>query len=400
MNRRPGTSQDQLRRHNISSLLWQVHLHGAISRAELTSLLGLNRSTIKGLVDELDEAGLVREEIPETRLGAGRPSHVVVPRAGAYVLAASIGDDSVALAAVGLGGVVLARREYRVSDSGLRPQVMAGRLASELRKLQARVAGGAWLVGVGIGVPGTVRRTDGQVELAPNLGWSHVGFGRLLAERFSAAVPLQLGNDADLGALAEHLRGAARGLDNLVFLVGEVGLGGGLIVDGRQLRGVGGYAGEIGHLTVNPVGRRCRCGNDGCLETEVGGAALLVAAGLEPDAGRSAVQAVLRRAEEGEPVAVAAVERVGCWLGRAVAMLVNVFNPELVILGDVLGQIYQQAQLLVLKELDRYALGAARQQVRLALPALGGDAVLLGAAELAFEGLLHDPADEWWSRSG
>jgi predicted NBD/HSP70 family sugar kinase len=311
-----GATQDEVRRHNVSTLLRHVHVHGAISRAELTSVMGLNRSTIKALVAELDDAGLVREEIPETRLGAGRPSHVVVPRPdAAYVLSANVRVDGISAAAVALAGTVLARREFRIDGVGSRPEVVVGRLAAELRKLRDRVPAGAWPVGVGVGVPGLVRRADGYIEHAPNLTWRNVDFGRLLGERLGLGVPLHIGNDGDVGALAEHTRGAGRGVDNMIYMAGDVGVGGGLIVDGRMVRGAGGYAGEIGHVMVNPAGRPCRCGSVGCLETEVGEDALLVAAGLEPGGGRPALSAVLAGARGGDPAASAAVRHVAGWLG-------------------------------------------------------------------------------------
>jgi len=248
MTTSPGATQDEIRRRNVSTLLRQVHVHGALSRAQLTGFMGLNRSTIKALVGELTDAGLVNETIPETGLRAGRPSHVVVPRSDtAYVLAANIGVDTVSAAAVGLGGVILARREYRLAGLGVKPDVVANRLAAEFRRLEAKLPLGSWLAGVGVGVPGVVRRADGWVEFAPNMMWEGVPFGELLATRLDVPAGVRVGNDGDLGALAEHVRGAGRGIDHLLYLAGEVGIGGGIIVDGRTVAGAQGYAGEFGH---------------------------------------------------------------------------------------------------------------------------------------------------------
>jgi predicted NBD/HSP70 family sugar kinase len=273
-------------------------------------------------------------------------------------------------------------------------------LAGELRKLHDRVPAGAWPVGVGVAVPGLVRRADGYIEHAPNLTWRNVAFGRMVGERLGLVVPLRIGNDGDVGALAEHVRGAGRGVDNMIYMAGDVGLGGGLIVDGRMVHGAGGYAGEIGHVLVNPGGRQCRCGSAGCLETEVGEDAVLVAAGLSPGSGRAATSEVLRRARAADPTAVAAVEHVAQWLGRGIANLVNIFNPELVLVGGALSTIFTAAEPVVRGEYERFALGVSRQQVRVAVPELGEDSLLLGAAELAFEALLHDPVVEWWRPGG
>ncbi|MGH8891479.1 MAG: sugar kinase, partial [Acidothermaceae bacterium] len=127
-----GATQDEIRRRNVSTLLRRLHVQGAQSRAQLTESMGLNRSTIKALVGELTDSGLVTETIPESGLRAGRPSHVVVPRSDtAYVLAANVGVDTVTAAAVGLGGVILGRHEYRMSASNIKPDAVARRLAAE-----------------------------------------------------------------------------------------------------------------------------------------------------------------------------------------------------------------------------------------------------------------------------
>jgi predicted NBD/HSP70 family sugar kinase len=241
-------------------------------------------------------------------------------------------------------------------------------------------------VGVGAGVSGVVRHVDGLVRFAPNLGWVDVPFGRLLVDRLGIDAPVVVGNDADLGALAEHARGRAEGARNLIYLSGEVGVGGGIVLDGRPMSGAGGYGGEVGHMVVNPKGSRCRCGARGCWETEVGEDALLTAAG-RPDA---TVEEVLARAADGDRTARTAVRHVGRWLGVGVANLVNLFNPEVVVFGGVLRQLFPATEELVRARL-RSALTAPREQVRLVLPGLGADSILLGAAESAFAPLLDDP---------
>jgi predicted NBD/HSP70 family sugar kinase len=324
----------------------------------------------------------------------------VVPRAdAAYVLAANLGVDGVSAAAVGLGGRILARKEYRLSGVGSKPALVVGRLATELRKLVGQVPDGR-LVGIGVGVPGTVRRSDGFVEQAPNMEWFGVPVAALVGERLGFGVPVRVGNDGDLGALAEHVRGAGRGCDNMIYIAGEVGVGGGLIVDGRTLQGAGGYAGEIGHMLVNPDGHRCRCGSTGCLETEAGEEALLREAGEPTDGGRPAARRVLERARGGDATAQAAVDRVATWLGRGIASLINVFNPEVVIMGGPQSRVFALAEGVVRATIERHAMSPARQQVRVVRPGLGGDSSLLGAAELAFEPLLADPVDIWWARIG
>jgi predicted NBD/HSP70 family sugar kinase len=164
-----------------------------------------------------------------------------------------------------------------------------------------------------------------------------------------------------------------------------------LIIDGKPLIGVAGYGGEVGHMPVRVDGRACRCGSSGCWETEVGEEALLRHAHYPLDAGRAGVEQVLGRATEGAEPEQSALEQVGRWIGFGLAGLINVFNPRLVVLGGHLGRVFQLVAPIVEAELERRALPASRALVRIVPAALAGDALLLGAAELALEPLFANP---------
>ena len=248
------------------------------------------------------------------------------------------------------------------------------------------------VLGIGVAVVGLVRRDDGLVRLAPNLGWTDVPLADLVAARMGLGVPVAVGNEADLGGMAEHLRGAAAGARDVLYVSGEVGIGGGLIVDGRPLEGHRGYAGEIGHLAVNPDGRRCGCGATGCWETEVGEAARGRRAGIgDAGAGEAAVAHVLEAADAGDPTARQAIAEVGRWTGIGLASLVNVLNPEVVVLGGLLARLHPHIADVVDDELRRRATTALREGLTVRPARFGADAPLLGAAELALEPCLADP---------
>jgi predicted NBD/HSP70 family sugar kinase len=385
-----GATQDEVRRHNLGHLLGLLHVEGAMSRSDLTARTGLNRSTVGGLTTELAEAGLVCETTPVGR-GVGRPSIVVEPEPEhAFVLAIDIGVDRIVVARVGLGGRLLDRRGVRQQRGGYRAPRMTRPLGRLVRAVLSGAAPGSVCVGVGVGVCGVVRHSDGLVRFAPNLGWVDVPLGELVSGLVPYGLPVLVANDADLGARAEHTRGAARGARSVVYLSGEVGVGGGILLEGGPLAGAGGYAGEVGHMVVNPRGRACRCGATGCWETEIGEEALVVASGLadaDPSAG---IADVLAAAEAGDARAKKVVGEAGDWLGVGISNLVNLFNPEVVVLGGILRELYPATRPQVQAALA-HALQAPREQVRLALPLLGGDSILLGAAELAFGPLLDDP---------
>ena len=226
------------------------------------------------------------------------------------------------------------------------------------------------------------------MRFAPNLGWVDVPLGDLVeasfGSSFGGARPVAVRNDSDLGVLAEQLRGAAAEADNVIYLSGDVGIGGGLLIDGRPLVGAGGYGGEVGHMRVNPAGQVCRCGAVGCWETEIGQDAIVRASGA------SDIDEALARAAAGDERASSALVEVARWLGVGLASLVNIANPEVIVLGGHLGAIYD-AQPEVIERFVDGALPAPREQARVMCAALGAEGTLIGASELAFNGLLADP---------
>ena len=390
-----GLRSETIRRANLSAIVRALHCDGPLSRSELGARTGLTRSAIRVLIGELSAAGLV-DELNGPLLGTpGRPSAVVRLRPGrAVVLALEVAVDYLAAALVGIGGQVLRirrvdRSRARVSVEETIRDLVA--LANTLTEDDAR-NDIEELVGVAVAFAGIVRRTDDVVAMAPNMGWREVPLGDLLARALGTKLRVIVANEADLGALAEQRRGAGAGVQEMLFISGEVGVGGGLIVDGRPMTGATGYGGEIGHMPLNPAGGACGCGSFGCWELEVGEQALLALAGHPIDGGRTEVDRVLDDARRGDAQALAAFNQVGAWLGRGVAGLVNVLNPQLVVLGGLFQRIYEYVAPALRSEVQRLTLRPTAAVVTIASSSLGVDAPLLGAAELAFERLLDDPA--------
>ena len=394
-----GARSEDVRRGNLSTLLRYVHVHGPTPRSELTTVLGLNRSTIGDLTGELVAAGLLREETGRaegdrrTAGSGGRPSHVVLPESHrVQVLAADVGVTHLTVARIGLGGVVLARRDRSYRRGARRQRDVTATIAKVGAELLAEIELGAVVVGAGVAVPGMVRRRDGQVRQAPNLGWQDAPVGAVLAQAFG--LPVAVGNDADLGIRAEHVRGAAAGVDDAVYLSGHSGIGAGIIAGGAPLGGRAGYAGEVGHIVVNPGGLPCHCGSRGCWETECGEERLFELAGRAHGGGLAGVRGVVAAAAAGDADARSALEHVAGWLGRGTANVVNVLNPEVVILGGALEEVLGATGDTVRAAFATAALAAPLEQVRIVTPHLGPDSTLVGAAELAFDPLLSDPLFE------
>ncbi|MEV4630253.1 ROK family transcriptional regulator [Micromonospora sp. NPDC049523] len=389
-----GSIQERTRRRNLGMLLRHVHLAGSVSRTVLAERMGVNRSTIMALTAELTAAGLVREE-PSVDTGrAGRPSLVVRPESDrVYVLAFDVAVDRLVAARVGLGGTMLDRRQTVRPRAGADLDRVVDALVRMGRQLHRAAPPDSVCVGVSASYCGMIRPGDGMVRFGPDMGWVDQAFGAELGHRLGLGLPVAVGNEAHLGAQAEQQRGAGLGFQNVVYLHGDVGVGGGIIVGSKLLDGDGGYGCELGHMMVNPYdGRPCGCGSRGCLEAEVGERALLDAAHRPADLfGRDAVRAVVDDADRGDPVARDAVHRIADWLGIGVANLINLFNPGVVIFGGMLRDLYPGVAAQVRARIATNVLPVARERVRLRVSALGDDATLVGAAELGFAELLADP---------
>ncbi|MBS4753519.1 ROK family transcriptional regulator [Nocardioides sp. zg-ZUI104] len=381
-----GTNQGAVRRHNLGTLLRHVHDAGEMSRADLTYRMGLNRSTIAGLVSELESLGLLEHASPAAPRGAGRPSAGVRIRDdGPYVVAVDLGVDQVVVAAVGLGGRIGVRAATALTQPSEAWHVGAS-VAGLVRRVVATSPAAAPLLGIGVAVPGLVRRSDGLVRHAPNLGWRDVSFGSIVLAALDLAVPIAVGNDADLGAWAEHRLGAAVDVADVVYLSGNVGVGAGVILGGRRLEGVAGYAGEVGHLCHDPAGTTCHCGSRGCWETVVGAPAIAEALCCP-------AEQVPRLGVMLDELSTAPRELrpIGVELGRGLASVVNVFNPSIVVLGGYFRPLFRLLGPEVTAGLAERSLRPARDAVRLAAPGLGTDSVLLGAAEAAMGPVFDDP---------
>jgi predicted NBD/HSP70 family sugar kinase len=376
-----------VRRHNLSTLLGHLHLAGQLSRSSLTTLMGLNRSTIADLVAEVEMLGLAEQQAPDARgrSAAGRPSVGVAATDRAHVLAVDVRVSGLTVARVGLGGVVLSGATGQ-SPTGHDPQATVDAVSDLARMVVRDAHPESVLVGIGVSVPGIIARDTGIVRLAPNLEWHDLPFGEMLATSLGTSMRPVLGNDADHGALAEHVRGVGRGVDDLVYIAGEVGVGAGLIAGGRPVNGASGFAGEIGHLPFGDGTRPCHCGARGCWETEIGAAAMADAVGCPADR----LTDLGRYLDElNSPPAEFAT--IGRHLGRGLAGLVNLLNPQIIVLGGYLRPLYRWVEREILDEMTVRALRIPGLQPRIVLPRLGDQSVLIGASEVAFRGLLADP---------
>ncbi len=385
-----STQTSDLRRANLGRCLREIHTRGSLSRAELARDMGLARSTIGSLVEELVGRGLVVEGPAREGAGRGRPSPVVgASPTGPVVLALDVSTDSLGAAVVGIEGAVFTATRIE-RQRGPQP---ATEVVATLRELAApliETVGPRRVFAIGVSTPGSVR--DGFLHSAVNLGWRAVALDRLVGDACDLPVPVVVGNDANLATLAEHLRGAGVGIADFVCLWGEEGIGAGIIAGGRPLMGVAGYAGRVGHWPLSSEGFRCGCGSQRCWETVIGEDALLRSAGDFPASSRrAAVDRVFAALERGDPSALVAVRSIGRWLGIGISAIAETFDPSVIALGGFLGRLFRYVEADITAELREPTFSPARETVRVVPSRLGGESALLGAAELALAPLLADP---------
>lgn len=382
-----GDTVDSVRRRNLSTVLGLVHRGGGPSRADLTALTGLNRSTVGALVAELAELGLVHETDPSVTNRVGRPSRRVLPDARPAIIAVNPEIDAVNVAVVGLGGSIEHRIRHSV-DHITGPEETAAIIGAIVDQLRSGPARERRVIGLGLAVPGLVRADDGLVRWAPHLGWREVPFPALVES--VVGLPTVADNDATLGALAERLFGVGRGVDQMVYLNGGAsGIGGGVIINGQPYRGAHGYAGEFGHNRPRLDDPAHRATVGGTLEDEVSRSRLLDILGERSLDEAQFEQAVLSSTD---PALHAELARQQIVLGGSLGNAINVLGPELVVLGGFLAALLAWDAPGLEAAVAARTLPAAWEGTRIRPAGLARDRLLIGAAELAFGPVLRDPA--------
>ncbi|GAA1120829.1 ROK family protein [Kribbella jejuensis] len=325
-----------IRAINLAAVLAHLRREAPCSRAAIASATGLNKATVTSIVGELLDRRLVRET-QQTQNHVGRPATLLVLDGSAY---ATIGLEVSARGLTALGCDAAGEQVLRWHRAGPGPDAGPAKAIAAIAALARRAiasvqSSGRRVLGITVGVPGLVNR-DGAVVLAAGLGWRDVPLGSELAAALGRPdIPVTVDNDASLGVLAEHLYGEYAGTPNLIQLTGDTGVGAGIIVDGRPLQGHLGYVGEIGHLRLIPDGPLCACGRRGCLEALAGVPAILarVGATVDEEDSQRQLEGLMRRADNREADVIGVLTEAGTHLGHGIAALVNVLNPEVVVLG-------------------------------------------------------------------
>jgi predicted NBD/HSP70 family sugar kinase len=390
-----------VRRNNLELVLRHLNAVGSDSRAGIAARGRLTRATVSRLVGELIELGLVREA---GRDGGGRPGRpgTRLELDGQHVLAvgAEVNVDYVSLLAIDFAGreVLRRRRAFDAMLAGPRASIaaLAELCATAVDDLTASRRKRATIVaGLTVAIPGLVDVAAGVVANAPNLRWRDLPVAALVRQGLGLnRAPVQVGNDANLAAIAEYRIGVAAGTPNLVYITGEVGIGGGIIVGGQPLLGTSGYGGEIGHMSIDPEGPRCACGRRGCWEAYIGLNALMKHVRSNPPQGappEAKVEPVARRARAGDRDTLAVLEELGRRIGIGAANIANVVDPQVIILGGYFVDLAQWILPAAKQALAAGTIAPNAEGPRLITSTLGFAAAARGGAIDAMNAVMSNP---------
>jgi predicted NBD/HSP70 family sugar kinase len=382
--RQPADITD-VRTANLAVVLGYVRGHAPCSRADIAAATGLNKATVSSLVGELIGRRVLRET-GQTEHRVGRPATMIEPDGSPYAaIGVSVGPDELHLLAVDLAGrhVLSWHRASRGMPAGT-----VAAVAALVKRAQARMRDEErTLLGVTVGLPGLVDAA-GVARQASDQGWRDVPVRDTLRQALgNPAYPVMVENCAHLAVLAEHRHGPYAGAQNLVYLTGGTGITAGIVAGGHLVRGGLGYAGEIGHLPVDPAGPDCDCGRRGCLASVAGVDALLRRLGRDPGDMAAEVEEVIRRARTQDAAVLGALRDLGRHLGYAASLLAGVLNPEVVILGGYFVPLAPWLLPAADAKLSAEAVAPDNGGLRLVASALGNDATATGAAAQVLEAI-------------
>jgi glucokinase-like ROK family protein len=400
----PATAdQGLIRKLNTALLLDALRRLAPLSRAELAARTGLNRSTVSAIVNSLIEEGFIQEtDLQNAKVG--RPGMLLeLNPKGGFAVGLELGVDFISVILTDFVAQVQWREQVCSDPSEDQISIIDRATALTQHALDYGQSEGLRPLGIGMGVPGLVDLRQGKLVFAPNLHWNNVPLRLIWSQRFN--LPIFVENEANAAALGEYYFGAAQGVNNFIYLSAGIGLGGGIVIDGKLFRGSSGYASEVGHMSVDPDGELCGCGKRGCWETQVGPRAVLrrvrrtletgvpstICDMVEDDLERITFESVVVAAKGGDPVALRALQEVGERLGIGVGNLVNVFNPELIVLGGALNLASSILLPIVERVMCEGALPPACENLRVAASAHGIDACLMGSIALVLEDIWREP---------
>jgi glucokinase-like ROK family protein len=405
MSNRNSADQALVRELNLSLVLRFIHNEAPVSRSQIAQATGLNKSTVSSLVEDLLQRQLVHETGTNS-VGTGRPATLLEtnPQAGG-IIGVELGVDFITIALTDFTGHILWRQFADINSNDAQDKTIARILELTDKAIDVCKDHGLKLLGIGLSVPGTADSEKGVLVFAPNLQWRNVPFRKFFLDHIGLDIYVE--NDANAAAIAEHLFGVARQSDDFIFVVVGIGIGGGLFLNGNLYRGKNGFAGEVGHtpIVAEPYQNPCHCGNLGCWETYANQGSLIERVQARLESNRESIipeimakqnsplsiSIIKQAADECDKDALEALEETGTALGLGFASLIDIFNPEKIILGGTLSSVGKYLLPSIKKTATQHSLSDVSPKADILLSAFETDAILIGAISIVVDDILSNP---------
>lgn len=377
-------NQQIVKQKNKEIVLRKITELAPLSRAEIAERSGLNKTTVSSLVNELIDEELIYESGPGESSGGRRPVMLLFNEKAGYSIGVDIGVNYILGIVTDLVGNVIFEKSQPIKD--LPFNTLISLVKDMIRTLIENTPESRYdVIGIGIGVPGIVDKS-GKVLLAPNLKWNNIDLLSILKRDFD--LPIIIENEANAGAYGEKRFGAGKANDNMIYISIGIGIGVGIILKGELYRGINGYAGEDGHMTIVAFGEKCRCGNIGCWEAYASEYALLKEAKSIANLSETSLEELIALAEINNADAVALFQKIGSYIGIGITNLIKTFNPQQIIIGNRLAK----AQHLILKPIyeavNNHTMQFHRDGLEINFSKLSTHSTALGASAFAIENFL------------
>lgn len=365
-----------IKKINTAIVLEAVLVHAPLSRAQISELTGLNKATVSSLVQDLIDSHLVLENGPGQSSGGRKPVMLLFNGTAGYAVGIDLGVNYIRGLLVDMEGNVIAEHQRGLKQQDAKQAI--AQLTDCIELLMNEAPGSPYgIVGIGVGVPGIVD-DNGIILFAPNLKWHQVELQQQLEERFG--LPVTIDNEANAGAQGEQKYGAGRGIPNQIYVSVGIGIGTGIILNKELYKGASGFSGELGHLSIEYGGKPCSCGNRGCWELYASENALLERAAL---LGFENLEELLLAATAGDERVIELIRSIGDYLGAGIANIVNVFNPNVVIIGNRMSRAAEWLEPAVQAAVDQRTLPYHRERMRILFAELQDQSAVRGATYYA-----------------
>src|SRR5699024_2403668 len=393
-------NQHQVKKQNKSLILETIMKNFPISRADIANQTGLNKGTVSSLVNDLLVEELIYESGPGKSSGGRRPVMLLFNQLAGCSIGIDLGVNYLLGVLTDLNGNIL--HQENINFNNLTYEEIIDHLFKVIDLLvKAAPSTPYGIIGIGIGVPGIVRK-DGEVLLAPNLNWKNVQLKSIIEETYN--VPVIIENEANAGAYGEKKFGVGKNFNNIVYVSVGIGIGVGLILNRKLYKGNSGFSGEMGHMTINVNGDKCRCGNIGCWELYASEQALVKNAerlGIKPVADEElSLDSLIKLAENEDENTINLFAQIGDYIGVGINSIINTFNPEQIIIGNRMASARQWVSKSIKTRIVNQAMDFHQQDFNLNFSKLTTHSSALGAAAFSIENFFQNEIRENPLQSG